>query len=73
MSKFTKAARVSQLKAMHSLMLDANDENIYMNWILLMPDEPSEYDFEDIAADDGLYNECFNLFIKLIAKEGCRW
>lgn len=72
-SGHTKDARVAQLKAMHQLMLQANDESIYMTWIYLMPDCPSEEDFVDIALDDEQYNECFDLFVKLIAKEGNRY
>ena len=70
---FTKEARINQLNAMHDLMLEANDEGIYMTWIYLMPDCPSEEDFEDIAIDDKAYNECFDLFVKLIAKKGNRY
>lgn len=70
---FTKEARINQLKAMHDLMLEANDEGIYMTWIYLMPDCPSDVDFEDIAIDDKAYNECFDLFVKLIAKKGNRY
>lgn len=73
MSNFTKCARISQLKSMHSLMCTANDEGIYMTWILLMPDEPTDEDIEDIAEDDEAYNECFDLFVKLIAKKGNRY
>jgi hypothetical protein len=73
-SGFTKDARVNQLKAMHKLMCLANNESIYYNnWIYLMPDEPSEDDFVSIAIDDDQYNECFDLFVKLIAKDGNRY
>ena len=65
-------SRIAQLKSMQELMCQANDENIYMTWIYLMPDEPSEEDFEYIASDDEAYNECFDLFVKLIAKKGNR-
>lgn len=65
-------SRIAQLKSMYELMCQANDENIYMTWIYLMPDEPSEEDFEYIASDDEAYNECFDLFVKLIAKKGNR-
>lgn len=65
--------RVEQLKAMHELMRNANDEEIYMTWIYTMPDEPSEEDFTDIALDDEMYNECFDAFIDLIKYEGNRW
>ena len=70
---FSRDARIAQLKAMHNLMCEANDESIYMTWIYLMPDCPTEEDFIDIAIDDKMYNDCFNLFVKLIAKEGNRY
>ncbi len=70
---FTKDARIKQLKAMHELMMEANDENIYMAWIYLMPDCPSEEDFESIAINDTQYNECFDKFVRLIAKDGNRY
>lgn len=70
---YTLDARVNQLKAMHTLMLEANDESIYMSWIYLMPDCPSEEDFKEIAMDDNAYNECFDKFIRLINKPGNRY
>lgn len=70
---FTRDARITQLKAMHNLMIEANDEGIYMTWIYRMPDCPTEEDFIDIALDDEQYNGCFDLFVKLIAKEGNRY
>lgn len=69
----TRNARIIQLRAMHSLMQYANDEMIYESWIYLMPDCPSDEDFEFIAINDKLYNECFDLFVKLIAKSGNRY
>lgn len=72
-ARHTIQARISQLKSMHELMIDANDESIYMTWIYLMPDCPSEEDFFDIAMDAEQYNECFDLFIKLIKKDGNRY
>lgn len=70
---WTLEARMVQLKAMHELMRNANDENIYMSWIYLMPDEPSEEDFKYIALDDDNYNECFDLFVRLIQHKGNRY
>ena len=70
---FTLDARITQLKAMHTLMLEANDESIYMSWIYLMPDCPSEDDFREMALDDKAYNECFDKFVRLIAKNGNRY
>ena len=73
MNNWTLRARIAQLKAMHELMLNANDEEIYMRWILLMPDEPTEDDFVNIAEDTEEYNEFFDFFVKLIADKGNRW
>lgn len=70
---FIRDARIAQLKAMHTLMAEANDESIYMSWIYTMPDCPSEEDFESIAIDDKQYNECFDKFVRLIAKNGNRY
>lgn len=72
-SGFTKKARINQLKAMHALMCEANDEGIYMTWVIFVPDCPNDEDFEDIALDDNTYNECFDLFVKLISKKGNRY
>ena len=70
---FTRDARIAQLKAMHGLMCLANDESIYMSWIYTMPDCPTEDDFESIAIDDENYKECFDKFVRLIAKPGNRY
>ena len=70
---YTRNARIAQLKSMHNLMLWANDENIYAAWINLMPDCPSNEDIIETALNDELYNECFDLFVKLIAKDGNRY
>lgn len=66
-------ARMDQLRAMHTLMQNANDEGIYMSWIYTMPDGATTEDFRDIALDDDMYNECFDVFVRLIKKEGMRW
>lgn len=69
----TVQSRKEQLMAMHNLICNANDEHIYMTWIYLVPDCPSEEDFFYIAINDSSYNECFDLFVKLIAKDGNRY
>lgn len=73
MSAHTLNARIAQLKSMHNLMCEANDESIYMTWICWMPDCPSDDDFIFVALNDEQYNECFDLFVKLIAKNGNRY
>ena len=74
MNNTTMTVRIEQLRAMHSLMQNANDEDIYLTWATLgVPDEPSEEDFKDIAEDNEAYNESFDLFIKLISDDDYRW
>lgn len=74
MNKHKIESRVIQLKLMHELMRNANDEEIYMTWIMTgVPDEPQEDDFEWIAEDDQAYEDCFDLFVRLIAKKGNRY
>lgn len=73
MNNIKKKARMSQLKAMHEVMINANDESIYMSWISCgVPDCPQDDDYEFIAEDDENYNEAVELFIKLIQKKGYR-
>lgn len=67
MSMITKY-RIEKLKAMHEMILNINDESYYMTWIYIVPDCPSEYDFEDIAEDVEMYNEVEALFKRLIVK-----
>ena len=74
MNKTIIKTRVEQLKAMHSLMCNANDESIYMTWIMgWIPDCPTEEDFIDCAEDNERYNETMDTFIKLISDPDYRW
>ena len=59
--------RIDQLKAMNEFVCSANDETLFYEWIeQAIPDEPSESDYEFIASDDVLYNDCVNLFKKIV-------
>ncbi|MGE4353512.1 MAG: hypothetical protein AB7D36_05460 [Oscillospiraceae bacterium] len=72
MNDSTIKFRADQLQAMHEVIRCANDENIYMAWIPLVPDEPSREDFESIAENTEAYNEVIDLFIYLVSKKGYR-
>ena len=72
MSNVTIEIRKDQLKAMHEVIRNANNENIYMSWIITVPDCPQDDDFEWIAEDDDNYNEVIDLFIKLVSKKSYR-
>lgn len=60
--------RIEQLKIMHEIMKNNRDEDIYCAWIYVVPDEPSESDFESIAEDDEAFEEVFSLFYDLYLK-----
>ena len=70
---WTRDARAAQLKAMHELISNCNDEMIYGSWIYTMPDGATDEDFNDIALNEELYNECFDKFLRLVKKDGMRW
>ena len=60
-----RESRLQTLKVMHQMILETKNEDIVADWILLLHDEPSE----KIAESDGFYNECYELFVELIADE----
>ncbi len=62
--------RFEQTKAMHTIVRNLNDENAYMRWIELVPDEATEEDLVDIADDDELFDEACGLFTRLVARYG---
>ena len=65
--------RAVQLKAMHAFMLIANDEELYYEWITLaVPDEPTEVDFIDIAKDGDFYQECCDVFTRIVQSKEWR-
>ena len=67
MNNTTIKLRIDQLKAMDEFVRSTNDETLFYEWIeLAVPDEPDESDYEFIASDNKLYNDCVNLFKKIV-------
>ena len=61
--------RKDLLKQMHEYVrLHIDDEEAYMDWIIFVPDEPDEEDFENLAEDEELWKCCCRLFGKLIKR-----
>ena len=58
-------SRVALLKRMHEMMMLMNNEDCYFTWIMIVPDEPSDEDFESIATSDSEWDYVLNLFEKL--------
>lgn len=59
---------VKNLKLMHSVMMSMNNEDAYYSWIYVVPDEPSEEDFNYIASDEDEYKDCEDTFYSLFKK-----
>ena len=63
-NEVTREDRIGWIKSMHDVIVDDGDERIYMRWIMIVPDEPQEDDFEFIADDEELWDDCWNFFKK---------
>ena len=44
-------------KVMHEIIRCMNNEDAYMEWIDIVPDEPTDEDFREIAQSDMLFAE----------------
>jgi len=58
---------------MHEVIRTANNEDIYDVWICIVPDEPSDDDFQSIAEDDASYSEVWDLFLRLVKRTEMRY
>lgn len=65
MNKYILNSRIELLKKLHSIMMCMNDEEAYMLWIEIVPDEPTDADFESIAEDDKFFHEVLTRFHSL--------
>ena len=63
--------RLRVIKAMHTMVVNMNDEGAYMTWIYLVPDGATAWDFIDFATNDPgttenkYFDEAVVLFKKL--------
>lgn len=70
-SKWTAETRIRRLKAMHEMVVCANDENLTMRWLSVgVPDCPTEDDFLSIATDSEEYDRIKKLFLEIITDKG---
>jgi hypothetical protein len=63
-----KVAKLETVKAMHQIVSYMNDEDAYMSWINLVPDQATEEDFVDLAEND--MDEVAKLFREILARFG---
>lgn len=60
--------KIIMLRGMHEMVRHLNNEEYYMKWILIVPDEPQDDDFEFIANDEELFPAVLNLFTRIISR-----
>ena len=62
--------RVCILRSMDYIIRTMQHENAYEEWILVVPDEADEQDFEEIAQDDEGWSETCSWFRTLVKRYG---
>lgn len=72
MSIYELQERTKAIKAMNFLINSLMDEDAYMRWISIVPDEVTDEDLEFIASDEenDLFKDATLLFIKLMKEYG---
>lgn len=60
--------RAEFVQSMNNVVKHLNDENAYMHWITVVPDEAEQVDFEDIADDEELFDEVVYLFKNIMER-----
>lgn len=72
MSIYELQERIKAIKAMNFLINSLMDEEAYMHWISIVPDEATDEDLEFIARDEenDLFKDATLLFIKLMKGYG---
>ena len=62
--------RTDIIEAMHTIMLNMNDERAYDEWIRIVPDEPSDEDIDYISESKELREDAWQAFIEAIEEYG---
>ena len=62
--------RFKQLKAMNTIIMSMNDEQAYMSWIYLIPDQADDDDLLMCSEDDEIFAEACTSFRSLIREYG---
>ena len=60
--------RAEFVQSMNNVVKHLNDENAYIHWITVVPDEAEQADFEDIADDEELFDEAVYLFKSIMER-----
>lgn len=73
-SNITISSRAEQLKLMDLFVHTFNDEDLVEPWLMNgIPDGSDESDYRMLAEDAADYNDIFNLFVRLVQRNGTRY
>ena len=61
-----KDYRIDLIRGMNAIVISMNNENAYMRWINIVPDQCDDDDLEYIAESDELFTETVQLFVKIM-------
>lgn len=61
--------REKRLTAMHNVVVGYADDYALDSWLSVIPDGETPEVFKEIAADDELYNEAWQVFSKIIKRD----
>ena len=53
------------LKGMNNIMQAMNDEDAYMEWIVIIPDGATDADIQECAEDEEIFNNAVNAFTRI--------
>lgn len=61
--------RKKRLTVMHNVVVGYADDYALNNWLSVVPDGETPEVFKEIAADDGLYHEAWQVFSEIIKRD----
>ena len=69
MTRYEIEERIEELKRIDESVKDFDNEELWLIWIMVVPDGATDEDYEDIAEDDDFYEEVVSLYKKLQEEE----
>lgn len=58
------------LEAMNTIVVNMNDERAYDEWVTVVPDEATPEDYDEVANDQDLRDEAWDMFKHVLYKYG---
>lgn len=65
-----KVFNMDLIRGMNAIVISLNNEDAYDLWTLVIPDDATEEDFEDICEDADLFQSAVHAFMKIMNTYG---